>query len=151
MSNKTLSIFSHSSNLRISWWFCPLRGGTVVYMACTGIVFALLLRGTAHEAASYLKWADNVLHVLFPLIVVLDWIVLRLRAVLSWPQAASWLIFPLIWLVFTLIRGAVTSWYPYPFLAPNPGYGTVALYCLAILVLMGLLCAAVRAFKPKIL
>ena len=34
-----------------------------------------------------------------------------------------------------LVRGATDGWVPYPFLDPAQGYGVVALYCLAILVL----------------
>jgi hypothetical protein len=45
-----------------------------------------------------------------------------------------WLIFPLAWLAFTLIRGAVDNWYPYPFLDPdNGGYRSVAYHVAAIL------------------
>jgi hypothetical protein len=45
-----------------------------------------------------------------------------------------WLIFPLAWLAFTLIRGAVDDWYPYPFLDPNNGgYRSVAYHVIVIL------------------
>ena len=41
------------------------------------------------------------------------------------------------WTVFTLVRGAIDGWYPYPFLDPaNGGYGTVALYAIAIMALL---------------
>jgi hypothetical protein len=42
------------------------------------------------------------------------------------------LIYPLIWLVVVLIRGAAEGWVPYPFLDPANGYGTVAVYCIII-------------------
>ena len=46
-----------------------------------------------------------------------------------------WLAYPLAWVSYTMIRGALTDRYPYPFLDPaNGGYGTVAVYCVAILV-----------------
>ena len=48
-----------------------------------------------------------------------------------------WLSFPLVWIVYTIIRGAIVSRYPYPFLDPvNGGYGRVAEYRIAILVSM---------------
>ena len=48
-----------------------------------------------------------------------------------------WLSFPLVWIVYTIIRGAIVHRYPYPFLDPvNGGYGSVAVCCLAILVAM---------------
>jgi hypothetical protein len=51
-------------------------------------------------------------------------------------QIGYWLIYPLIYVVYTLIRGAISSFYPYPFLSPAKigGYGVVFLYCLAIFV-----------------
>ena len=66
-----------------------------------------------------------------------DWLIapphgpLGLRRV-AWP----WLVPPVVWTSVTLVRGALDGWYPYPFLNPaNGGYGTVALYCTAILAL----------------
>jgi hypothetical protein len=45
-----------------------------------------------------------------------------------------WLIFPIVWVVLTLVRGAVDGWYPYPFLDPgNGGYRTVAYHIGVIL------------------
>jgi hypothetical protein len=49
-------------------------------------------------------------------------------------DVAIWLIFPLIWLALTLIRGAVDTWYPYPFLDPDSGgYRSVAYHVIVIL------------------
>lgn len=56
---------------------------------------------------------------------------------LSLRQGLLWLSFPLVWIVDTIIRGAIVNRYPYPFLDPvNGGYGSVAVYCVAILVAM---------------
>ena len=45
-----------------------------------------------------------------------------------------WLVFPLVWVVLTLARGALDNWYPYPFLDPdNGGYRSVAYHVIAIL------------------
>ncbi|MBK6825986.1 MAG: Pr6Pr family membrane protein [Chitinophagaceae bacterium] len=46
----------------------------------------------------------------------------------------SWLVFPAFYLTYTLIRGALVNWYPYPFVdAGNLGYVKVALNSLAVL------------------
>ena len=43
-----------------------------------------------------------------------------------------------------MIKGAIVSKYPYPFLDPaNIGYGSVAVHCIAILAFMLLVGAAV--------
>ena len=47
------------------------------------------------------------------------------------------LIWPLAWLLYTLIVGGITGWYPYFFLdLGETGPGGVALYCVAILILL---------------
>jgi hypothetical protein len=54
-----------------------------------------------------------------------------------------WVVYPAIWLAYTLVKGPIVGKYPYPFLNPdNGGYGTVAVYCLAILVVMALVTVA---------
>ena len=54
------------------------------------------------------------------------------------PWSRFWWIaaFPIAWVVYTMIRGAVVDWYPYPFLdpavEPGVGLGGVAVYVIAI-------------------
>ncbi|MDQ3057292.1 MAG: Pr6Pr family membrane protein, partial [Pseudomonadota bacterium] len=45
-------------------------------------------------------------------------------------------VFPATYLVYTLLRGMTTGWYPYPFLNPATagGYTGVAMYSLGIFV-----------------
>jgi hypothetical protein len=42
--------------------------------------------------------------------------------------------YPLAYLAYSLIRGPIVDWYPYPFLDPDEvgGYAGVAAYCVAI-------------------
>ena len=47
------------------------------------------------------------------------------------------MIWPLAWLLYTLVVGGITGWYPYFFLdVGESGAGYVAVYCVAILVLL---------------
>jgi hypothetical protein len=78
-----------------------------------------------------------------PVVVVVDWFVDRspIRATLG--QAATWLIFPAVWLVYTMIRGPRADWYPYPFLDPDlHSTGEIVVTCVGILaafVVVGLI------------
>jgi hypothetical protein len=46
-------------------------------------------------------------------------------------------LYPFCWLVFTLIRGAVISWYPYPFIdVTQLGYGKTILNCFWVSLLL---------------
>jgi hypothetical protein len=51
-------------------------------------------------------------------------------------QALIWLAYPLVFCAYSLIRGPIVGWYPYPFLDPDlsGGYGGVALSCIAIAI-----------------
>jgi hypothetical protein len=75
-----------------------------------------------------------------PIVVVVDWLYQPAKSTLRFQQLGYWLIYPLVYLVYALIRGAIVGFYPYPFLDPRAGlhtagsYGAVALYCVAIFV-----------------
>jgi hypothetical protein len=112
-----------------------VRGGAVVYMSITGIVFTLLLSNTDVDTA--IPWVNSVVHELMPLVMLADWLITPPAARLRMRQGVLWLSFPLVWIVYTIIRGAIVNLYPYPFLNPaNGGYASVAVYCVAILLAM---------------
>ena len=88
-----------------------------------------------------LAWVDFVLHKLTPVVIVLDWLLDPPTVHLSRRDALGWLIFPLLWLAYTMVRGPIAGWYPYPFLDPaHGGYGQVAITSLVILVAGAAVC-----------
>ncbi len=110
-----------------------LRGAAVVYLTVTFLVVILLLSG--EDVQLDLVWVDVVLHKLFPVVVVLDWLVDPPMVRLAYRDAALWLVYPIVWVVVTLVRGAADGWYPYPFLDPaKGGYGTVTVVVIAITI-----------------
>jgi hypothetical protein len=120
-----------------------LRGASVVYLSVTFVVFALLLSGTNVDTA--MNWVDFILHKLFPIAVVVDWLIDPPRRRITPREAVGWLAYPLVWVAYTLIRGPIANWYPYPFMDPaNGGYATVAAYVVGI-VIFGILVIALIA------
>jgi hypothetical protein len=110
-----------------------LRGAAALYLTITFVVVTLFLSGA--DVQLELQWVDFALHTLFPVVVVLDWLLDPPSTRLGVRHALVWLSYPLAWVTLTLIRGAVDGWYPYPFLDPaNGGYASVALYFVTILV-----------------
>lgn len=109
-----------------------LRGATVVYMVTTFLVVVILLSGADLQLA--VPWVDVVLHKLMPVVVVLDWLLIPPRRHLGVSQSLTWLAFPIVWLAYTMIRGAIVGWYPYPFLNPaGPGGGGAVAATVAII------------------
>jgi hypothetical protein len=117
-----------------------LRGAAVVYMLTTGIVYAVLLSG--HSVAY--PWVNTILHRVMPVAVALDWLIDPPRMRLELRQTILWMSFPLVYVAYTLARGAIVNWYPYFFVDPNRhgGYLLVAGDCTAVAVgILGLIVA----------
>ncbi len=104
----------------------------VIYMTIVGVVFAILLRN--EDLGALRPWVNFVVHTLMPCVVLVDWLVWPPRGRLGWPQLGVCLVPPLLYLAYTVARGAAIGWYPYPFLNPAQagGYGGVALYAAGI-------------------
>ncbi|AOI72878.1 hypothetical protein WI36_02675 [Burkholderia ubonensis] len=110
-----------------------MRGAAVLYMLITAIVYELLLArpdALLHITPAYNNW---VLHRIVPLVVLGDWLYVEPRSPIPWQSAVAWLGFPIVYLAYTLLRGAWENWYPYPFVDPRPhGYLPVATQCTLI-------------------
>ena len=102
--------------------FAFLRGAATLYMVMTGVITFLLLADVASESLqTTLPWVDTVVHTIMPVVVLGDWLLFPPKFAFSFRTAAYWLLFPLFYLTYSLIRGAFTGWYPYPFIDPNVG------------------------------
>ena len=116
-----------------------VRGAAVVYMTVTLVVYGLLLSGTDVDTAS--SWVNTVVHRLMPLAVIVDWLIDPPRNRISFRDSLVWLVYPLAWTAYSLVRGLIAGWYPYPFLDPaNGGYGSVAAYVVGIFAFGMALC-----------
>jgi hypothetical protein len=122
-----------------------VRGASVVYLAFVGIVFNTLLAGA--DLGGLLPWVNVVHHMLLPLAVVVDWMLVPPRHRLSLRVALLWVVVPVAYTAYSLVRGAAVGFYCYPFFDPAAvgGYGGVALYCVVLLAAFAVLAVLVRA------
>ena len=95
--------------------FDGARSAAVLYMAITGVVFAVLLAGLQEDLQTTIPWVDFVVHKLMPVVLVADWLADPPRNRLPRWTVLAWLSYPLAWFGYTLARGEVVDWYPYPF------------------------------------
>jgi hypothetical protein len=117
-----------------------VRGANTLYMTMTGIIYALFLRGLEEALQLPIPWVNTVLHYVMPLAVLTDWLLAPPTKKMSYRQALGWLVFPALYVGYSLTRGALVGWYPYPFLdASVCGYGAVALTCAVFLFGIALL------------
>ncbi|WP_072802012.1 Pr6Pr family membrane protein [Rhodococcoides yunnanense] len=101
------------------------RGAVTLYMVITGIIYAVLLANIDVGVAD--AWTNNVVHRIMPVVILLDWILAPSRRRITEAQSLIWLVFPLVYGIYSLVRGPIVDWYPYPFLDPR-GQGYVALF-----------------------
>lgn len=121
-------------------WLSYLRALATVIMAIVGIVYNTLLADAGLDGAFNVPWSNDILHIWIPIYAVADWVLFGDRIKLPFARLWVMLIYPVIWLVVILIRGASDGWVPYPFLDPASGYDSVAVYSLiisAITILFG--------------
>ena len=124
------------------------RGAATFYMVVTGIVFAVLLSGLDVELTA-VPWDNIVLHYIIPVAIAIDWLLDHPVHQIAFKKALVWAVFPVAYLVYSLIRGASVGWYPYPFLNPTNGYGPVAVVSVAILIVaLVLIFLMTRIGKP---
>ncbi|MGW7301084.1 Pr6Pr family membrane protein [Streptomyces sp. NPDC054829] len=161
---RTLSHFSVQSNIllalvmllsaRKAWTArkplpSSLTGATLLYAVTTALVHHLLLADTAPPPTGWHAATNVILHTATPLAATLDWLLLTAPAALHLRQAATWLIYPATYLVFTLTRAELlpsgaSARYLYPFLdVDTHGYKSVlanalliglSIYALAVLL-----------------
>ncbi len=132
-------------SLKEQAWLDQVRAASVVNMTLVGVVFAVLLRNV--DLGSLLPWVNVVLHYIMPCAVVIDWLLRPPAMKLGIRQGLLCLVFPAFYLVYVLVRGHVTGWYPYPFLNPaSPGgYESVAVHIAGIAIAFLVACWSLLA------
>ena len=112
-----------------------LRAASTLHMIIVGVVFSLLLSGLDVELTA-VPWDNVVLHYIMPIVVVLDWLVDIPKVRIAFKRALIWVVFPIVYVIYSLIRGYIVGWYPYPFL--NPGsHGYMGVIFTSITLMVG--------------
>jgi hypothetical protein len=109
-------------------WFSSQSALTAitVYMTVVGLVYNIVLRSLWKPTG--LAWVnDELLHSVLPLLCIAYWVLYAsAKRRLLWKVLPSWMLYPIVYCIYTMIRGSKTGWYPYPFLdAGVLGYSTV--------------------------
>jgi hypothetical protein len=86
----------------------------LVGITVTGIIYATLSRPIVHLHGAA-KLTDIAFHYVVPLLAVIGWLIFGPRPRISESTLYGSLAWPILYVVYTLLRGAATSWYPYPF------------------------------------
>lgn len=127
-----------------------IRAAVAMYIAVVGLTYHFLL---AHvwDPHGWLWVANGLLHYVMPVAFVLDWILFVPKGALKWHDPLSWLAFPVVYTVWTLIHGYASGgadgWWPYWFMnVPALGLPMAAFWLIGMLVfflVVGLLVVAI--------
>jgi len=88
---------------------------TAGYIMIVGIVYNLILR-FIWEPQGLQMVVDELLHLIIPVLFVIYWMVFVPKVQLKWADAFPWLIYPAAYTAIIFILGAITGYYPYPFI-----------------------------------
>ena len=102
-------------------------------MACSmvivGVIYNLLLANAAPDPRDVgYDWPvipNLIMHTYMPIAIFLEWVLTNTAFKLKIKQSFWVLVYPLSWLGFSLVRGSITDWWPYWFIDPANGLGTV--------------------------
>ncbi|WP_316830550.1 Pr6Pr family membrane protein [Pedobacter aquatilis] len=110
-----------------------------IYIVVVGVIYNLLLRGLISHVG-WARVADELLHVVSPLLFLIFWVFFTNKSGLKYADAITWLIYPLVYVVFIIIRGYLINQYPYPFInVVNLGYQKALTNAFMILIFFWLL------------
>ena len=97
-----------------------LRAAVLTCTITAGVVFAVIVQQSSLRAIRVdVPWSDVVLHYILPAAALVEWALSRRQ------RRSPWRVLPVVlgytcgWGAVTMIRGAITGWYPYYFLDPD--------------------------------
>jgi len=111
----TCELTSRESAAR-HWFLQPwVSSGVSVSIAVVGLAYNLLLRHLWHPEGW--QWlADELLHDVMPLLFLGYWWCCVPKGTLRLGHIALWMIYPLVYFAYSLLRGHLLATYPYPFI-----------------------------------
>jgi len=109
-----------------------MRAGVAVSITLVFIVYAAVLARLWQPQGLFLL-CDVLLHYVTPVIFVLWWLIAGADGATRWRDISWWMIYPLAYLAYALIRAPFAGEVPYPFLdVSKNGATSVAITALAI-------------------
>ncbi|AYN01348.1 Pr6Pr family membrane protein [Chryseobacterium sp. 3008163] len=145
----TFSVFFSQTQLGKFFSGLSVKTAVALYIFIVFVVYNTVLRGI-WKPTGWQLFLDNMLHVAIPILYILYWLFLVDKGKLNWKNGLYWLIFPLFYLIYSLIRGSAVGWYPYPFLNVDKlGFGQVLINIVIMLIVFLISGSALIAINNK--
>ncbi|MFE3229165.1 Pr6Pr family membrane protein [Nocardia sp. NPDC059228] len=128
-----------------------LRGAATLYLTITLVNYAVLLADIDVQLTE--RWINDTLHRAIPIVLIADWLLVTAGLKPTIRLILGWLAYPLAYGAYTLLRGPLADWYPYPFIDPrDQGYAQLSggLVIMAVIfAILGVLAAALNGLVPR--
>lgn len=145
---------------RAGTWWRLLRLASLTGITVTGVVYAIFLAGSIHLTGLALLY-NEIFHRVSPLLAVVGFVFVEPKLSYRW-RDLWFLAWPVLWLIYTMIRGAYfhpqftgfapePSNYPYPFLdiTKTPLTEIIGAIAIVSVLLAAVGCAFIQADRLK--
>ncbi|MEI6312437.1 MAG: Pr6Pr family membrane protein [Bacteroidota bacterium] len=137
----TSQIFSSNNKWNQFFSNPNIATSITVYISLVGLIFNLLLRKTYHPSGIE-GVNNNLLHVIIPLATIYYWYMCIRKERIKYESIYYWIIYPLCYVVYILVKGYFMHFYQYPFFDVDKlGYEKVILMALCQLVVLSIMSA----------
>jgi len=117
------------------------RGGAMIYILVTGLVFHfILVPGLPEYFAEGVTFRHHITHTIAPIGFILDWVLFDRKGLMRYSDLKYWIIYPLLYWIFTIIHGRISGLYPYFFMdAGAIGFAAVLTWFFALTAFFSIL------------
>jgi len=123
-----------------------------LYIIVVGLVYNLVLR-PLYSPQGWGRVADETVHSVVPLLSVIYWLSFSAKGAVKWKNAINWLIYPLVYLIYTFVHGIFSNYYPYPFMDVKvigyTGFWLNSFYLLLLFLLLSFVLIGIDKFLTK--
>jgi hypothetical protein len=130
-------------------WWRVVHLDALLGIVITGIVFDTVLAKIVHPTG-WAAVANFGFHYFSPWFALLGWLLFGPRPRVTWAAIPWAFVWPIAWIAYTFVRGAIVHWYPYPFLDADVHSFWPALANTSLVVVLGIVLALVFRLLDRI-
>ncbi|WP_433831547.1 Pr6Pr family membrane protein [Flavobacterium anhuiense] len=147
-------LFGGKCKLNFFFRKCTTIAAITVYILIVGIVFNLLLRPIVDLKGHHLI-VSEIFHTVVPTLFFFYWLLFVSSEKISFKVILYWLVYPIIYIIYTLFHGILTNFYPYPFIdVTKLGFETAlvnGLFVLIAFVVLSVILISISKIRTKTL
>lgn len=131
---------------------CTTITAITVYILIVGIVFNLLLRSIT-DLKGHHRIVSEIFHAVVPILFFFYWLFFVSPEKISFKVILYWLVYPILYMIYTIFHGFLSSFYPYPFIdVTKLGLKTAlvnGLFVLISFIILSLILVSISKIRSK--